>query len=374
MRKHKGLLGLTAAAILALSVAAEARELLTAPGTPPPHPANGVLYTNLQKYLAEESNGALTTVILGPEVTGVAQMKDALQSQLAEIGNLLPLFFPADLPNMALAGELALSGKNPQAMGAAMTEYIVTCADCQAELKKFGVVYLGSGASDIYELLTVKPVKTAEDMKGLKLRSGGAPWTRFAEHFGAAPAQIPVNETFESMSQGVVDGTMASIADLLSFRLVEVAKYVTYIPLGTYHATSNFSVAQATWDSLTPEERAILAHSANRANADFTDRWGAQMPSEAEAAAKAAGIEFITPDPAFVEAVQAYAIEDQAAAIKTASEKLGITDAADRIARFNELVVKWTAIAEANGNDPLKMAVSVQDEVWSKVDFATYGQ
>src|SRR5690606_23595091 len=130
-----------------------------------------------------------------------------------------------------LAGELALSGVNPQTMGAAMTEYIVTCPDCQAELKRLGLVFLGAGASDVYEVMTTKPVRSAEDLKGLRLRSGGAPWTRFAEHFGAVPAQMPVNETFEGMSQGVIDGTMASIADLLSYRLVEVAKYVTYIPL-----------------------------------------------------------------------------------------------------------------------------------------------
>jgi TRAP-type transport system periplasmic protein len=159
----------------------------------------------------------------------------------------------------------------------------------------------------------------------------------------------------------------------VSFRLVEVAKYVTYIPLGTYHATSNFTVINPTWESLSVEERTQLAKAANRASADFTDRWGAQMPGEAEAAATAAGIEFVEPDPAFVDAVKAYAIEDQTAAVTIATEKLGIGDAADRVTRFNDLVAKWTAIAEANGNDPVKMAEQVQAEVWSKVDFATYG-
>ena len=364
--------GLAAAALLAFSATADARELRTAPGAPPAHPAGGVLYPNLQKYLAEDP-GSLTSIIVGPEIASVGNMKDGLQTGIVEVGNLLPLFVPADLPYIAFAGEMALTGTNPQAMGAAMTEYVVTCAECQAELKKFGIVYLGSGASDIYEVLTTKPVKTAEDMKGLNLRSGGAPWTRFAEHFGAVPAQIPVTEQFEAMSQGVIDGTIASVADLVSFRLVEVAKYVTYIPLGTYHATSNFSVIQSTWDELTLEEKQELLKAANKANADFTNRWGAEMPAEAEEAAKAAGIEFIEPDPAFVEAVKAYAVEDQAAAVAIATEKLGIADAADRVAKFNELVAKWTKIAEDNNNDTAKMAEAMDAEIWSKVDLATYG-
>jgi len=331
-----------------------------------------VLYPNLQKYLAEDP-GDLTSVIVGPEIANVGNMKDALQSQLVDVGNLLPLFVPADLPHIAFAGELALTGTNPQAMGAAMTEYVVNCAECQQELKTFGVVFLGAGASDVYELLSTKPVKTAADMKGLKFRTGGAPWTRFAEHFGAVPAQIPVPEQFEAMSQGVIDGTIASIADLVSYRLVEIVKYVTYIPLGTYHATSNFSTTSAVWTSLTPDEKAEFVKAANRANTDFTDRWGAQMPGEAEEAAKAAGIEFVEPDLEFMAAVKAYAVEDQAAAVKTATEKLGITDAADRVAAFNALVEKWTAIAESVDNDPVKMAEKTYDEVWSKVDLSTYG-
>ena len=131
--KRLSLSGLAIAAILATPMA-DARELRTAPGTPPAHPAGGVLYMNLQKYLADDP-GDLTSIIVGPEIATVGNMKDALQSQLVDVGNLLPLFVPADLPHVAFAGELALTGTNPQAMGAAMTEYVVNCAECQAELK-----------------------------------------------------------------------------------------------------------------------------------------------------------------------------------------------------------------------------------------------
>ena len=113
-----------------------------------------------------------------------------------------------------------------------MTDYMVFCDSCQKELSDFGVVYLGSGSSDVYALLTKTPVKTADDLKGLRLRSGGAPFSRWAEHFGAVPASVTVNDQFEAMSQGVIDGSIASVADLLSFRLIELAKSVTLLPLG----------------------------------------------------------------------------------------------------------------------------------------------
>ncbi|MAQ86578.1 MAG: C4-dicarboxylate ABC transporter substrate-binding protein [Maritimibacter sp.] len=356
-----------------LGVAAEARDLRLAPAAPPAHPANGVMYTNFAKYLPEESDGRLTGTIIGPEVVSLGQMKDALQSQIAEVGNLLPLYFPADFPNMALTGELSLMGTNSQATAAAVTEYMVFCEECQKEMRDFGIVFLGSGASDLYEILSTKPVKTAEDLQGLRLRSGGAPWGRFAEHFGAVPAQMSVFDQFEAVSQGVIDGTMASIADLISFRMVEVIDYVTYVPMGMYQSTSNFATSTMTWDDLSPEDRAAMVRAANRANTDFTHRWAATMPAEAEEAAKEAGIEFVEPDPSLVEAIQEFIATEPVTAADLASSNFGIEDGEERIAQFLELVDKWTAVAEEVDNDPVAMAERIQAEVWDKVDYATYG-
>ena len=356
----------------AMAAAAGAQQLRTAPAGPRAHPAHH-MYTQMGEYLAEESDGAMSTLLLGPEVVALPQMKDALQTGLVDVGNLLPLYFPADLPSMSLAGDLALIGRNPHAMAAAMTEYTVTCARCQEELSKFGVVFLGSGSSDVYVLLTTRPVRTAADLEGMRLRSGGAPFARFAENFGATPVALGVGDTFEAMSQGSIDGTMASIADLLSFRLVDVAKHVTVLPIGTYHATSNFTVAKPTWGGLSPEQRATLVAAANRANPDLTQRWAYEMPDAAMAAAEEAGIEIIEPDQALLDAAQTFADGDQEAAAAIAQERFGFDDADAEMDRFRALVEKWTAIVEETGPDPVAIAERTKSEIWDKVDLSTYG-
>lgn len=373
MRKLLKLSGLAIAASLIALTAAEARDLRIAPAAPPAHPANGTMYTNFAAYLPEESDGRLTATILGPEVVNLIQMKDALQSQVAEVGNLLPLYFPADLPMMSVTGQLSLTSKSPHAMGAAMTEFIVNCAPCQDEMKALGFVYLGSGASDLYEFITTKPVRTAADLEGLRLRSGGAPWARLAEHFGAVPVQMSVFDQFEAMSSGTIDGTMASVGDLLAFRLVEVAKYITFAPIGGYISTSNFTVSHATWDSLPEEDKMAMTRAANRANADFTNRWGFEIPEIAEGAARKAGIEFIEADPAMVQSIQDFVQADIETAGTYSQEQFGIADAPDQIEAFLALVRKWEAIAEEVNNDPAAMAERVQEEVWSKIDYASYG-
>ncbi|PQO24748.1 C4-dicarboxylate ABC transporter substrate-binding protein [Rhodobacteraceae bacterium WD3A24] len=354
--------------------AAGARDLRIAPGVPPAHPAHSHLYEGLVEYLPEESEGALTASILGPEVVSLGQMKDALQTGLADVGNLLPLYFPAELPNMALAGELSLSAVNPHAVAAAITEYTVTCDSCQTEMNDFDVVYLGSGSSDPYVLMTNTPVESADDLEGLRLRSGGAPFSRWAENFGAVPVSIGVGDTFEAMSQGTIDGTMASVGDLLSFRLVDLVTHVTEVPLGAYFSTSNFTVATSTWGELSADERAALVRAANRANADFTYRWGYDFPQAARAAAEEAGIEFLQADEDFVEASRDFAAADRDTAAELSAERFGMDDASERVAEFMDLVEKWRGINEEVGDDPEAMAQAMWDEIWSQVDFASYGE
>ena len=364
---------LAAALGLALGAAAEARDLRVASGAPPAHPATSHLYSGLAEYLPEESGGEMNAIMLGPEVVGLGQMKDALQTGLVDVGNLLPLYFPAELPNFALAGELSLSARDPHAMAAALTEYTVNCESCQNELSAFGTVYLGSGSSDPYMLLTTRPVRTAEDLQGMRLRSGGAPYSRWAENFGAVPVSISVLETFEAMSTGTIDGSMASIGDLLAFRLVELAKAVTAVPLGTYFSTSNFATATATWADMSVEEREALLKAANRANANFTQRWGYEFAGIARKAAEEAGIEFVDADPALVQAAADFNVADRATAAAISKERFGMEDAEARVAEFIGLVEKWEAISDEVGHDRDAMIERVWDEVWSKVDLATYG-
>jgi TRAP-type transport system periplasmic protein len=122
------------AALASIAATADARELRGAPGAPPAHPAHSHIYQTLVDDLPAESDGAITMTILGPEVVNLGQVRDALTSGLIDVGNLLPLYYPAELPNMTLAGELALSSQNPHAMGAAITEYTVNCDSCQQEM------------------------------------------------------------------------------------------------------------------------------------------------------------------------------------------------------------------------------------------------
>ncbi len=362
MSKFFKLTALAAAAAMA-TTSVSAQELRLAPAAPPAHPAY-YMYEKFAAFLDEESGGSMTGTILGPEVVALPQVKDALATGLTNVANGLPLYFAADFPVTGVAGDLALMGRSPHAMAWAMTEFGVNCEPCQDEFKAFNSVFLGAGSSDVYVLITTTPVRTAADLEGLRLRSGGAPYSRWAENFGAIPVNMPVGEMFEAMNQGTIDGSMSSRVDLLSFRLIDVAKYVTILPLGTYHVTSNFTVSADTWNGMSVEQREQLVAAANRADPQLTDRWAFQLPAAADGALAETDIEIIEPDPAFLEASNAFAQADVAA--RVAESELA--------AEFAALVEKWTAIVDEVGGDPEALAARAQEEIWANVDLSTYGQ
>lgn len=365
-------LALATTVSLALSANAQDRVLRLGVGGPSTHPAHAA-YEVFADALKAETGGAYGGQLFGPEIAGIGGMKAALQSQVLEVGTIIPLYYASDVPNSALIAELTMTGTSPYVMAAAATDYIVNCAECQAEFKAAGLVYMGSSSSDSYAVITKdKPVATPEDVKGLKLRSGGAPHARWANEMGATPVGVPVTEQFESISQGVVDGTMASINDIMAFRLIDIVNYITPMNLGTYYSIANFTPSTTLWSDMTADDRAAYARAATAGNAAFTTNWGLALPSGALKAAMDKGITIVEPEASLMDATQAHIAADLVALPEIAQTTYGISDAGDKIAEFSALLEKWQGLLEGVETEA-GFAEIVQSEIWDKVDFATYG-
>src|SRR5688572_5509197 len=71
--------------------------------------------------------------------------------------------------------------------------------------EKFGVVSFPMliGPAEVF-LHSRRPVRTLEDLKGLKLRTSGA-WLDMAKDLGAAPVTMAAGEIFTALERGVID-------------------------------------------------------------------------------------------------------------------------------------------------------------------------
>lgn len=350
---------------------AVAQQLRIASGLPPMQPANNPLYTEFQKRLPEATNGRLSAQMVGMEVVNLANMRSGLNSGLVQIGLFLPAYFPADLPNFNLIGDLSLMGGNPHATAAAVTEYIATCADCQQELKALGVIYTGSHANP-YSLLTTRPVQSATDLQSMRIRVATPQHARWVEAMGGTPVSMPTGEAFEALSQGIIEGTITSVSDLISFNLQDVIKSVTLLDMGTFHSLVDHAIRHNTWSSLSLEDRQAMVSVSNTATLLTVSRW-VEMVEEGKSVAQKRNISLLVPDQSLVDATRAFVAQDVSFAVQQAESRFQVVGAEQKIARFQQLVSKWETLAASVNNEPAAMQQAIQREVWDKVDLKSYG-
>jgi len=92
------------------------------------------------------------------------------------------------------------------------------------DFKGYKVLALfGDGGQDIHARL--RPVRTLEDFKGLKLRASSRTTARTLEALGATPVSMPPAQMTESISKGVIDGALTTWEVVPPTKLDEVTRW-----------------------------------------------------------------------------------------------------------------------------------------------------
>lgn len=129
---------------------------------------------------------------------------------------------------------------------------------------------------------TKKPVTTADDMKGLKIRIPDSPVLKILFNaLDSAPIPMSWGDVYTSLETGVIDGMEASLSDYVDNQLWDVIKYITL----DNHVIGNEAVlmsAKVFNEELTPEQQKIFTE--EFANAGIKYR---KLYAEAEQDARA---------------------------------------------------------------------------------------
>jgi len=192
-----------------------------------------------------------------------------------------------------------------------------------------GVVVLSVMTASAGQLHNTRvDVKSVSDIAGMKIRVPGGATTEIVKLLGAVPILKPVNETYELLSTGVVDGTLFALASVKANNMLDLLKHTTNIPGGLYNASYSLFVNPDKWNAIDEADRArIMAESGEK----FAALWGSVLDKQdiaAEEAAKATGNTILTADPAMVDDVKARlsGVEDTWIA---AAKAKGLDNAAD---------------------------------------------
>lgn len=110
----------------------------------------------------------------------------------------------------------------------------------------------------------VKPINSAEDLKGIKMRSPNeAINIKTFEQLGSSVITMPFSEVYLGLSQGVVEGQFNPLDAIYENKFHEVQDYLAITNHVYYYVT--FIMNKDLWDSLDPELQKIVQEASKEA-------------------------------------------------------------------------------------------------------------
>src|SRR6266566_3402907 len=140
-----------------------------------------------------------------------------------------------------------------------------------------------------------RPVKTMEDLQGLKLRVIASPVTlKTFQSLGASPIGMAFSEIYSAMQTGVIDGGELPFTSIFGVKLYEVTKYIS--TTGHFFELALVVGSKSWLGSLTPEQRKIVIDAAqNMATTARTTSRASQATARAFMASKGVEINDVAP-------------------------------------------------------------------------------
>jgi TRAP-type C4-dicarboxylate transport system substrate-binding protein len=154
------------------------------------------------------------------------------------------------------------------------------------------------------QMFTKKPVAGMNDVRGLKIRTGGGIAEAVANAIGASAFVKPAPESYELLSSGIADGVFFPFESIASFKLDSMIRQATVFPGGMYSSSFGFFMNEDKWGRLSRQDQAIIEkYSFEYAARSNGKSWDAADQKGVEALKKA-NAKIVRADPAFVAEVQ----------------------------------------------------------------------
>jgi len=125
-------------------------------------------------------------------------------------------------------------------------------------LESKGIKLLGYMENGIRHMTNnVRPIKTPEDMNGLKIRvMTNKIYVEMVKSLGASPTPMAFGELYSALQQGTVDGQENPSAHIFTKRFFEVQKYASLTAHA--YAPEPMVISMVAWNRLSPAQQDIL--------------------------------------------------------------------------------------------------------------------
>ncbi len=253
---------------------------------PPQHPWTKT-YDQWGKDVEKATAGRITvTVFAANTLSPPMQVYDNTVKGVVDVGTNLLAYSPGRLP---------LSEVLQQPLGYKSGLQATRLAN--AYYKKFRpkefddvqVMFLHGAAPGF--IFTKNPSKSIADLKGLRIKAN-AENADIVKNLGGSPVTMPVTETYDGLSRGVVDGCLFPLEALQGFKIAEVVKTVLEDYPMSYMTSMYAVMNKAKWNAISAADQKAI----EKINEEYAEKFGKgwfELDSKAVEFAKSKGVTFV---------------------------------------------------------------------------------
>jgi len=296
-RRHALLFGV-AALLLGLiggpAVAADQKTILKASDVHPEGYPTVQAVENMGKKLEEATGGRLSiqmyaSMQLGGEKEAIEQAQvGALQLARVSVGTLGPVVDDLNVFNLPFL--FRDTAHMEKVIDGPVGQELLDKVTSNPNTRLIGLAWMDAGARSLYD--TKRPIKSIDDLKGLKVRVMGNPmFVDMMNALGGNGVAMGYDQVFSALQTGVVDGAENNPPSFVFDNHYQVAKYYTLTEHLIVPEILVFS--RATWDALSKDDQTLIKKLAREAQLDERQLWK-KVEAEAMAKMKASGIEVDT--------------------------------------------------------------------------------
>jgi len=192
-----------------------------------PWPPGDPVTNNIEEFIAKFNDQAAGKYVIelhtGESLVKIADSMDAVRTGAVEMVGF-PTGVFASLDPVFAAAEVPFLANNVEA-DAAMQVGTLPLYD-EVMTKKFNSKPIVSFTCIALDVISVSPIKTLADWKGLLTQSVSPQSAQFIEYLGGSSVPMPFPDGYQGLQKKVIEASMQSSSMMIMFKMNEVADYV----------------------------------------------------------------------------------------------------------------------------------------------------
>ena len=272
---------------------AQTKAVFKASDVQPPGYPTVVATENLGKKLSEATQGRLSiqmypSMQLGGEKETIEQTQiGAIQISRVSVGTMGPIVDDINVINMPFLFKSTAHAN--KMMDGPIGQELLDKITASPNANLVALCWMDSGARSLYN--TKHPIKSIEDVKGLKFRVIGNPiFVDMMNALGGNGISMGYDQVFSALQTGVIDGAENNMPSYVFSNHYTAAKYVTLTEHLIIPEMLVFS--KRIWNTLSADDQNLIKKFAREAQLEEREFWN-QYEQKALEKAKAAGSQII---------------------------------------------------------------------------------